>query len=189
MISYKREKLIETARQLFYQYGFHAVGIDLILKKSGVAKKTLYNHFYSKDDLILAVLRRNDEHFRNHFVRSLENRGFSAKEKLLSIFDTTEEWFTSSQFHGCIFINAIAEYSDRSVPIHTVCKEYKRTIRDCIAGLAREANASDPNELADQLSLLLEGATVTEQVGAIRKSAERAREIAIILINRACSLS
>ena len=81
MASGKRDHLIDTALGLFSRYGYHAMGIDRILAESGVAKMTLYNHFKSKDELILAVLRRRDERFRNWFMRTVERR---AKAPLMS---------------------------------------------------------------------------------------------------------
>ena len=183
----KRNQLIETALRLFSQYGFHAVGIDRVVEEAGITKKTLYNHFRSKNELILAALRRNDAEFRNNFVRSVESKGKTSRERLLAIFDVAEEWFLSNTFYGCTFINAIAEFSDRWKPIQHICKEYKQLVTDYIANLARDANAENPEELAERLSLLLEGAIVTAQVSEKTNSAKRAKEIAILLIDRECN--
>ena len=178
----KKNVLVEAALTIFKEYGFHATGINRILEESGVSKKAMYNNFRSKDELILATLRCHDEQFRNNFVRSVERKASTAHDRLLAVFDVAEEWFFSNQFYGCIFINAIAEFSGRSKPIHNICKEYKRMVTDYIEDLAKKINAKDPKELADQLSLLLEGAIVTAQVSEKKESAGRAKKIAELLI-------
>ena len=91
--SQRREQLIDTAIDLFAKHGFHATGIDRILAVSGVSKKTLYRHFRSKDELILAALRKYDGLFRNNFMREVESRGTTPKERLLAVFDAARAWF------------------------------------------------------------------------------------------------
>ena len=92
MATSRREHLVDTALELFYQDGFHATGIDKILAKAGVAKMTMYKHFKSKDELILAVLRRRDELFRNWFMREVERRAQTPSERLLALFDVYDDW-------------------------------------------------------------------------------------------------
>ena len=87
----KRDHLVETARRLFYRDGFHNTGIDAILAEAGVAKMTLYKHFKSKDELILAVLRRQDEEFRNQLMRRVEKDHKGPRERLLGLFDVIGE--------------------------------------------------------------------------------------------------
>ncbi len=107
----RRDHLVDTALEMFCRDGFHATGIDKILAQAGVAKMTLYNHFRSKDELILAVLRRRDERFRRAFVRAVERRASAPRDRLLAIFDALGEWFCRNDFTGCTFINASAEYT------------------------------------------------------------------------------
>jgi len=109
----KRDILIDTARDLFVAHGFHAVGVDTILRKAGISKRTLYKHFRSKEDLILAVIRHYDETFRNYLMREVEARGGTAYEQLLAVFDVAEQWFSEANFHGCIAVKAIGEYSEK----------------------------------------------------------------------------
>ena len=115
MASTKRENLIETARRLFYRDGFHRTGIDAILAEAGVAKMTLYKHFKSKDELILATLRLRDERFRNSFMKAVEQRAEKPADRLLAVFDVLEEWFRTDEFCGCLFINAYI--SETLVPL------------------------------------------------------------------------
>jgi AcrR family transcriptional regulator len=187
MASTKRDHLIDTALELFSRDGFHATGIDKILSASGVAKMTLYNHFKSKDELILAVLRRRDETFRNWFMRNIENCSSSPRDCLLSAFDVLGQWIQQDDFCGCTFINATAEFGERGDTIRNSCAEHKRLVLDYFEKLAKAAGAQDPAELAFSLNLLAEGATVSAQVTGAKDSAARAKRAADILIRDALS--
>ena len=138
-VNSKREQLIKTAQRLFSKHGFHGVGIDTILEESGVAKRTMYNHFRSKDELILAVLRYYDERFRNFFVREVEASSKSAKGRLLAIFDVAEQWFKQEDFYGCIFVGATGEFPQEGTAIRNICKEFKGLILEYIIQLATRA--------------------------------------------------
>lgn len=193
MAASRRDHLVDTAVRLFGRDGYHATGIDKILAESGVAKMTLYKHFRSKDELILAALRRRDERFRNWFVRAVEELGRTPRERLLALFDALEEWLARPDFAGCTFINAAAEFGDPDDPIHAAAAEHKRLVLGYIRGLARAAGAPDAEGLARQLMLLTEGAIVITQVsgrvsgqgsGEIGAAAE-ARRAAEVLIGQA----
>ena len=185
MPSTKRDHLIDTALGLFSRDGFHATGIDKILSVSGVAKMTLYNHFKSKDELILAALRRRDETFRNWFMRAVEASADTPHGRLLATFDVLEQWIRQEGFCGCIFINATAEFGERGEAIRGSCAEHKRLVLDYIKELATAVGAQDPDELAFEISLLAEGAIVIAQVMGIKDSATRAKRAANILISEA----
>jgi AcrR family transcriptional regulator len=185
MPSTKRDQLIDTALELFSREGFHATGIDKILSESGVAKMTLYNHFKSKDELILAALRRRDETFRNWFMRTVEASALLPRDRLLAAFDVLEQWIHQEDFCGCTFINATAEYGERGDSIRGSCAEHKRLVLDYLEKLATAAGARDPAELAFALNLLAEGAIVTAQVLGSMDAATRAKRAAEILIQDA----
>ena len=187
--SSKREQLIETALELFSRQGFHAVGIDSILDRSGVAKKTLYNHFKSKGELILAVLRHYDERFRNQFMRAVESRSASPAGRLLAVFDVAEEWFNRKDFNGCLFVGAAGEYPEEDTPIRKTCKESKDLILGYLSQLATEAGTPHPKELAQQLLLLLEGAISLAKIHKTSVSAAQAKEAAKVLIANSTSKS
>jgi len=171
----RREHLVQTALDLFCRDGFHATGIDRILSESGVAKMTLYKHFRSKDDLILAVLRRRDEEFRNWFVRAVERRAETPRARLIVLFDVLGEWFAERNFTGCTFINAAAEYGRADDPIHASAAEHKKLVRSYIRDLAHAAGAKDPEDLAYALNLLIEGAITMAYVVGELDAAARAR--------------
>ncbi|MFT4823281.1 MAG: AcrR family transcriptional regulator [Halioglobus sp.] len=181
----KREQIITKALELFYRNGFNATGVDLICTESGVSKKTLYNHFKSKDELVLAVLRKRDELFRNRIMRDTERLGSTAEERLLAIFDAHDTWFKEATFSGCMFVNAAAEFAPHDDPNHKVCAEHKRLVRDYICGLAEQANARDPKALAAQLNLLLEGSIVEAHVSGNLEAAKLAKSMAGEIVARA----
>ena len=181
----KREELIQAALELFRKNGVHATGIDAIVEQSGVTKKTLYAHFRSKEELVLAVLRQYDGMARNEFMRRVENGGKTPKARLLAIFDFAERWFQQSNFYGCLFINTIGEYSDDDTPIRKICQDYKKLVKDYIFSLCEQTGSSNPQELAEELALLLEGATVTAQVSQNPRIANIAKRAAKVLIEKA----
>jgi AcrR family transcriptional regulator len=181
----KRDQLIQTALELFAKNGIHATGVDSIVEQSGVTKKTLYAHFRSKEELILAVLRQYDELARNDFMRRVESGGKTPRARLLAVFDFAERWFQQSNFYGCLFINTIGEYSDKGTPIRQICKEYKKLVKGYVRELCEQAGASDPQGLAEELAMLLEGATVTAQVSQNPKTAKIAKRVAKALIDKA----
>jgi len=189
MTSPRREHLIETAARLFNEHGYHATGIDRILAESGVAKMTLYNHFRSKDELILAVLRRRDETFRNRLIRAAEDLAETPRERLLAIFDVLGEWFRSKDFHGCMFINASAEFGAPDSAIRAASCEHKRLLTRYVEGLAEAAGARDPAALAGAIMLLVEGAIVSAQINCDCAPAEQAKRAAATLVAAAIPAS
>jgi AcrR family transcriptional regulator len=184
----KREQLVETALELFSSEGFHSTGIDRILADAGVAKMTLYHHFRSKDELILAALRLRDERFRNEFMRRVEKSSGDAAGRLAGIFDVLGEMFDAATSHGCTFINACAEYGDRDSAIHGIAAEHKRLILAFVEELARTAGTRDPALLASQLCLLMDGVAVTAQVSGDETAARNARAVAELLLSEQLSL-
>ena len=185
MASNRRDHLVDTALELFQRDGFHATGIDKILAESGVAKMTLYKHFRSKDDLILAAVRRRDEQFRNWLTRAVERRGRTPRERLLALFDALGEWCRGPEFNGCFFINACAEFADCDNPIHAASAEHKRLVAAYIRDLATAAGAASPQDLAERLMLLMEGAISLAHVTGIAAPARQARATAEVLIDDA----
>lgn len=187
----RREHLIEVALRLFYTRGYHATGIDKILAEAGVAKMTLYKHFRSKDELILAALRRRDEVFRNWLMGAMDQASSDPRARLLAMFDALDDWFNGRAlaalgFHGCAFIKAAGEFDDPDHPVHRACAEHKRMIVDYLAGLAKTAGASEPEALAEQLALLKEGAIITAQMRGLTDAAQQAKRVARTVIDAAC---
>ena len=184
-MSQKRQELIDTAIRLFSEHGFHATGIDRIAEEANVSKKTMYHHFRSKEELILAALKHHDGLFRNFFMKSVNGTSTSPYERLLGIFDVADAWFSDKQFYGCMFINAIGEYSNRETAILEACKSFKTQMKAFVEELVAAAGIPNPAGLAESLSLLLEGAIVTAQVSGQAESSQTAKQAARVLINSA----
>jgi AcrR family transcriptional regulator len=183
----KREQLIKAAVELFSKHGFHATGVDAIAEASGVTKRTLYAHFRSKDELVLAALRQYDGVFRNEFMRQVEASAKTPRGQLLAVFDVAERWFQQNSFYGCMFINAVGEYSEAGTPIRQVCQEFKSLVKGYIQELCRKAGAKNPNQLAEEMALLFEGAIVTAQVSQNPKAAQIAKRATKALVEKALS--
>ena len=160
----KRDQLIDTALRLFVHHGFRATGIDTILAEAGVAKMTLYHHFKSKDELIVAALRRRDADWREWFIGRVTKLGRTPRERLFAVFDVMEEWFRNKDYHGCSFGQAATEFRDPRHAIHKMALEHKQQMLAYFRELAANAGAKDPELLAQQISLLVEGAVIHMEV-------------------------
>ncbi|MEO1130781.1 MAG: TetR/AcrR family transcriptional regulator [Planctomycetota bacterium] len=182
-MSQAREQLVEAATRVFGQEGFNASGIDRVLREAGVARQTLYHHFRSKDDLIVAALRRGDERFRTSLARSVERITDDPCARLLALFDVLQEWFRSDDFKGCIFSGACAEFAEADHPAHAVACEHKRLVRGYVRELVDAAAAArdvevDADSVTDALRLLMDGATAQATVSCSCQPASVARRLA-----------
>jgi len=178
----KRSELIRKALQLFYRNGFHATGMDLVAKETGVSKTSIYKHFRTKDELILAVLRLRDENFRNWLYRRMEDLADTPGGQLLAMFDALEEWFLEDGFQGCMFVKASAEFQDPNNAINVQSYAHKRLLLDHFEKLATEAGAEDPQALARQFLVLKEGAIVLAAMSHSEAAARDAKSIAHLMI-------
>jgi len=179
-----REKLIDSAINLFYQHGVHAVALEQILKEVGVTKTTFYKYFESKDDLVYAALQRRDawemEWFHNA-IRAAEQD--DPRCMLLAVFDVLNEWFTDPKFGGMQFINATAEFPNVSDPIYVVARQHKLAIRTLLRKTAERLRARDPEQLSGELMLLLEGATSLRLSMGDNNAARIAHKLAVLVVD------
>lgn len=165
-MSSKCDQLVATALRRFACDGFHATGIDAVLRESGVAKKTLYHHFKSKDELIVAALTRRDQEFRAK-MRTVVARlaplqeGDARMARVLAFFDGLDEWFTSDDFSGCIFINASAEYPRAEHPVHQVCTAHKKRVVASLEVMLADLGLADVSSAARQVAMIADGAVVS----------------------------
>jgi AcrR family transcriptional regulator len=176
------ERILHTASEMFYRKGIRAVGVDSIAAEAGITKKTLYEKYGSKDELIAAYLRARDERWRNWLVEFVERRGGSATERLLSTFDVLGEWMERENYRGCGFVNAAAEFPDADHPARAVVLEQKRWMRGYLAELATKAGAEDPEDLAEKFLILHEGATVAGSLGVAADAVQKAKQTAQALV-------
>ncbi len=158
-----RQRILKTAQRLFRRDGFRAVGIDTIIAEAGVAKMSLYRHFPSKDDLIVAYLEESNRQYWEWLDGAVAHLD-DPEEKLDGMFEAIERLATSPECLGCTFQGTVAEFPDRDHPGHQVALAHKRKVQDRFAYLAGEAGLRDPEKLADQLLLLMDGAWVAARM-------------------------
>lgn len=183
----KREHLVATAQRLFYQEGIKGTGIDRIIEEAAVAKRTLYNHFNSKDELIIAALHRRDAEFMTMLTTLVEKyeskqSGDARFKKILAFFDAIEEWTQSRHFSGCMFINASAEYPSRNDPVHAVCSSHKKLVMAYLEELLAPLDIQETQHLSVQLAILTDGAIVNAHTANIANAASIAKGMAFQLL-------
>jgi AcrR family transcriptional regulator len=179
-----KDKLFQTAARLFYQHGYRAIGVDTIAGESGIGKMTLYRHYPSKDDLIVAYLRDSNELFWNNFER-ITGDVPAPREKLLAFFQALQDYVKDPACYGCPFLNAAAEYPETDHPGHQVALEHKQSVRARFRQLAKEAGADKSEALADQLFLLMDGAYMASRTFGTKNPAAHVLEAARVLIDAA----
>jgi AcrR family transcriptional regulator len=168
------ERILAAADRLFYLHGIRAVGVDAVAAEAGVSKRTLYNYYATKDDLIAAYLVAR--------FQQVAPSDAPAREQLLGYFDHLERRFASPGYRGCPYVNAVAELCDPKHPAAGIALQFKEQRRQWMRALLERLGANDPEALATQLQLLVEGATAANLVRgdpALARSARRAAEVLI----------
>jgi AcrR family transcriptional regulator len=161
-----RERLVAAAIELFYRHGFAAVGIDQIIAQAGVTKTTFYKHFESKDDLMVAAVKRRDEWESVAWDRAIRKiAGKDPARQLLAFFDVLDIWFNEPEFRGCMFMNAAAEFPNPNDPVHQAAVAHKRRSREewRNQALAGGADAAGAETFADCFAAMVEGALILRQ--------------------------
>ncbi|QES45624.1 TetR family transcriptional regulator [Streptomyces venezuelae] len=178
-----RERILRTAYELFSRRGIRDVGIEEVIARSGVAKATLYRHFPSKDQLVLAFLARRERQWTlGRVVAGARNRGRTPEGRLLAIFDVFDEWFHGDDFDACTFINVLLEMGWKH-PLGRASIEYLENIRSLVRGMAEEAGLRDSDGFARSWHILMKGSIISAAEGD-RDAALRAKEMARMLIAR-----
>ncbi|WP_017298807.1 TetR/AcrR family transcriptional regulator [Nodosilinea nodulosa] len=181
-----RDRILAAASELFYNEGVHSVGIDRIIAESGVAKMSLYNHFKSKDALIAAWLDEQHRGWRQWFQEAIARHAEASGESpLLAIFDALREWIEKPNFRGCAFINSAVELVDAEHPGYQITLDHQQAIADHILTLVKAANLPNPEDLAKQLLILMQGATVVAMMHGCPNAAGQAKAAAAVLIETA----
>lgn len=177
-----KKKLLDATERLIYAGGICATGMDSIVKASGVARKTIYRYFRTKDALVAEALSKRDERWMRWFITESE-KGGTPTGKLLATFDALEQWFFTPDFRGCAFINAAGEIGDANDPIRAVAKEHKVKLRDYLLQLTTEYGATNPEEMASEFLLLIDGAITVALVMNDREAARKAQQLARKLLH------
>lgn len=159
-----RERLLDTAADLFYREGVRAVGVDRVVERTGVAKTSLYRHFPSKDDLVAAVLERDDQNYWLHWDRVTQRLGQDPTAELTAHVQWIAQYIARPEFRGCAFLNAATEFPAADHPARQVALRHKAELRRRLGVLTQRLGANAPDQLADQLVLLIDGAYVNGQL-------------------------
>ena len=178
-----RERILDSAYDLFSHRGVRAVGIEEVIERAAVAKATLYRHFPSKDELVLEFLRKREEVWTYGWVEAeARRRGTSPEGRLLAIFDLFDEWFNRDDFEGCSFVNVLLETADLRHPVGRASADHLENIR-AVRSLAQEAGLRDSEEFARSFHILMKGSIVQAGEGD-RDAAKRAQAMARDLIDK-----
>jgi AcrR family transcriptional regulator len=172
-----KDRILETADRLFYLQGIRAVGVDTIAAEIGISKRTLYNHFPSKDALISAYLGRR-------FVAPRPSDK-SPIEQILGTFDSLERRFASKDFRGCPFVNAVAELGSEDRSVRKIAVAFKESRRLWFRDLLLQLGVTDAEGLATQLALLVDGSIAQDLVRNDPAMARAAKQAATVLLANA----
>ncbi|MFP2768842.1 TetR/AcrR family transcriptional regulator [Oceanisphaera sp. KMM 10153] len=184
----KRQQLVTTAFDLFYRQGIHAVGINQILQTAGIAKKTLYHHFSGKEALVAAVVAYRDGTYLEWLNTRLARGEQTVTGLIDTLFTALDDWINDremllTRFHGCFFINTCGEYGEPEHEIHRQCARHKEAVVKLLADYLQQAGLATlaAEQLATNLCLLKEGATVQAHVQGDKQAAINARALALRL--------
>ena len=172
-----KDRILETADRLFYLQGIRAVGVDTIAAEIGISKRTLYNHFPSKDALISAYLARR-------FVAPRPSDK-SPVEQILGTFDSLERRFSAKDFRGCPFVNAVAELGSEDRSVRKIAVAFKESRRLWFRDLLVQLGVADAEGLATQLTLLVDGSIAQDLVRNDPAMARAAKQAATVLLANA----
>jgi len=156
-----RDRILATASDLFYQHGIRAVGVDLVVEKAGVAKTSLYRHFGTKDDLVVAFLQRMDEEFWKTWDEVSQQHPDDGRAELKAQLEWIGERVNQPDYRGCPQLNIAAEYPELGHPARKFAKAHKREMRRRLKNIAEKLKSADPDQLAGQLAVLINGAFVS----------------------------
>ncbi|MDD3444982.1 MAG: TetR/AcrR family transcriptional regulator [Zavarzinia sp.] len=185
MPSAPETKLLQTAQRLFCSEGIHATGVARIIREAGVARKTLYDKFGSKENLLRAVFRAEAEMWFRWFDSDLPATGATPRDRILYLFDLLRDWFEGGSFFGCVFINAVAEHEKEGGWVREIALDHRHRINERLRGLVVATGAADPDMTTEKLSLVIDGAIVTAMVTCNPAAAEIGRATAADIIDHA----
>ena len=178
-----RNRILQTAGQLFYRDGYHAVGVDTIVAKSGLTKMTLYRYFPSKDVLIAAYLEESNAAFWRWFDQAIGPPDRMARDRLVALFEALEELVTTPACLGCPFLNVAVDFTDPDHPGRQAALAHKQALRERLTQLVQDTGANEPQRLADHLLLLADGAMMAARLFGPDNPAQGIADTAAALID------
>jgi AcrR family transcriptional regulator len=159
-----RDRILDTANELFYREGVRAIGVDLVVEKCGVAKTTLYRHFATKDELVAAVLERDDVLYWDRWDSVASRKGKDPAGELVAHLRWITLHIAGPKYRGCPFLNVATEFPASDHPARRVASRHKTELHRRLSLLAKRMNVRKPEALAEQLVLLIDGAYVNGQL-------------------------
>lgn len=181
-MSKKKQDLLEVAERLFYQHGFHGVGLKQIIQEANVATMTLYNHFDSKEKLVEAVLKQRESRYW-HYLEDGVNQ--SPHQPFISAVDAHCKWLEDYSYIGDMFMRAIEDYSDSDSNIESIARGHKERLLNFLENLATRSNFKNGRDLAIRYTLLMEGTTSMTTLLGVDEATKHARYIAHLFIDEA----
>ncbi|MFF9205438.1 TetR/AcrR family transcriptional regulator [Streptomyces sp. NPDC014986] len=175
-------RVLEAATRLFYERGIHAVGVDLIAAEAGVTKKTLYDRFGSKEQVVVEYLADRDERWRVFLARCLDAAPPAPSARVLAVFDASRAWSAENSPKGCTMVNAHAEISDPSHPAYPIITGQKEWMLGLFTRLVGDISPEGAEGLGRTLMLLHEGAFVAHGLHVFPDPLAHAREQAEVLL-------
>ncbi|NML96397.1 TetR/AcrR family transcriptional regulator [Paraburkholderia sp. RP-4-7] len=176
-----RERILDTAADLFYQEGVRAVGVDLVVERSGVAKTSLYRHFTTKDELVAAVLERDDTNYWIAWDKTATRHRNAPRDELKAHLQWIARDIAAPKYRGCPFLNVATEFPAPDHPARAVALRHKAELRRRLGTLARQIGVARPDNLANQIALLIDGAYVCGQLA--KEAAQPLLPAALALIS------
>lgn len=180
-----RQRILDTASNLFYREGVHAVGVDLVVKESGIAKTSLYRHFGSKDALVAAFLEREDADFWSQWGAIADRHRDDPEAELEAYLDWMEQRLRRPDYRGCPQLNVAAELPDPQHPARKVAEAHKEKMRRHLSALAGRMGLTRPDQLGAQLALAFDGAFISAPLGDGGQLAATLRETVHTLVKAA----
>ena len=144
----KKKQIVDAAFKLFKSNGFFATRVDLIMRQSKVSKRTLYKYFPSKNELIVEVLEHYRTTYKDHLNTLLQQKDRNSRDKILAIFDDAKLWFEDINFHGCLAVNAMGEFSGKNQAIEHSCISFKQWELEMLSNLTKDMDVKNPDDLA-----------------------------------------
>ncbi|MCJ8207571.1 TetR/AcrR family transcriptional regulator [Pseudomonas sp. RGM2987] len=176
-----RDIILDVAEKLIYRSGIAATGMDLLVKTAGVSRKSVYRYFANKDELIVAALMRRDQRWMHWFSTEVD-KAPTPRARLFNLFTVLKGWFESEGFRGCAFINTSGETGDPQDPVRQLAKLHKQKLLDYVGRLCLEQGVENPDALARQLLVLIDGAITVALVMGDHSAADHARDMLEILL-------
>lgn len=180
-----KAKVLQAAGELFYERGVHGVGVNEIAARANASKLSIYRYFHSKEGLVAAMLAQRSAHIHGWLAEQVADAA-PGRDRVLALFDRLIGWFGEQGYRGCIVVNAAIDTRIDNEDVRETAREHLLRYRALLSGELASAGIADPDGLASQLLVLIEGATITAAVEGTARAGNDARRAAAALLDAAC---